>query len=214
VAFASEEVFLVNYAERERNPARHLPSIAMVVGLHLVLGWALVTGLARKVVEVIKAPIETKIIEEIKKPPPDTPPPPPPKLATPPPPFIPPPEVNIQVPVITQAPTITVQRETPPPVFAPPPPPPVQASPVRKEFKPLQRVQPAFPRQALQQGITGRVVAWVHVSPNGTVANVEIKQSTNRLFDREVVRALSQWRFNPEPVGFIGEYEIVFNLTD
>jgi periplasmic protein TonB len=203
----------VNYAERERNPARHLPSITLVVGLHLLLGWALVTGLARKVVEVMKAPIETKIIEEIKKPPPDTPPPPPPKLAPPPPPFIPPPEINIQVPVITQAPTITVQRDTPPPPAVVPTP-PVQATPVRKEFKPLQRVNPAFPRQALQQGLTGRVVAWVHVAPNGSVTNVEIKQSSNRLFDREVVRALSQWRFNPEPVGFIGEYEIVFNLTD
>jgi protein TonB len=206
----------VNYAERERNPARHLPSISMVIGLHLLLGYALVTGLARKVVEVIKAPIETKIIEEIKKPPPDTPPPPPPKLAAPPPPFIPPPEINIQVPVVQQAPAITVVQTTPPPVVAPPAPPapPVQASPVRKEFKPLQRVNPAFPRQALQQGITGRVIAWVHVAPNGSVTNVEIKQSSNRLFDREVVRALSQWRFNPEPVGFIGEYEIVFNLTD
>jgi len=91
---------------------------------------------------------------------------------------------------------------------------PVQASPVRKEFKPLSRVNPTFPRQALQQGITGRVVAWVYVAPNGSVSNVEIKSSSNRLFDREVVRALSQWRFNPEPVGFIGEYEIVFNLTD
>jgi hypothetical protein len=29
-----------------------------------------------------------------------------------------------------------------------------------------------------------------------------------------VVSALSQWKFNPEPVGFIGEYEIVFNLQD
>ena len=206
----------MNYAERERNPARHLPSISMVVALHLLLGWALVSGLARKVVEVIKAPIETKIIEEIKKPPPDTPPPPPPKLAAPPPPFIPPPEINIQVPVVQQAPAITVVQTTPPPapVVVAPPAPPVQASPVRKEFKPLQRVNPAFPRQALQQGITGRVVAWVHVAPNGNVTNVEIKQSSNRLFDREVVRALSQWRFNPEPVGFIGEYEIVFNLTD
>jgi protein TonB len=204
----------VNYAERERNPVKHLPSITMVVLLHLVLGWALVNGLARKVVDVLKAPIETKIIEEIKKPPPDTPPPPPPKLATPPPPFIPPPEVNIQAPV-TMAPTITTQSVTPPPVAAPPPPPaPVQASPVRKEYKPLSRVNPTFPRQALQQGITGKVVAWVHVAPNGSVTNVEIKSSTNRLFDREVVRALSQWRFNPEPVGFIGEYEIVFNLTD
>ncbi len=206
----------MNYAERERNPVRHLPSISMVIVFHLLLGWALVTGLARKVVDVIKAPIETKIIEEIKKPPPDTPPPPPPKLAAPPPPFIPPPEVNIQVPQITQAPTITTTQERPPPgpVVIAPPAPPVQASPVRKEFKPLQRVQPTFPRQALQQGITGRVVAWVYVEPNGNVKNVEIKQSTNRLFDREVVRALSQWRFNPEPVGFIGEYEIVFNLTD
>jgi len=206
----------VNYAERERNPVKHLPSISMVIVFHLLLGWALVTGLARKVVEVIKAPIETKIIEEIKKPPPDTPPPPPPKLAAPPPPFIPPPEVNIQVPQVTQAPTITTTQERPPPapVVIAPPAPPVQASPVRKEFKPLQRVNPTFPRQALQQGITGRVVAWVYVEPNGSVKNVEIKQSTNRLFDREVVRALSQWRFNPEPVGFIGEYEIVFNLTD
>ena len=206
----------MNYAERERNPVRHLPSISMVIAFHLLLGWALVTGLARKVVEVIKAPIETKIIEEIKKPPPDTPPPPPPKLAAPPPPFIPPPEVNIQVPQITQAPTITTTQERPPPapVVIAPPAPPVQASPVRREFKPLQRVNPSFPRQALQQGITGKVVAWVHVAPNGSVTNVEIKQSTNRLFDREVVRALSQWRFNPEPVGFIGEYEIVFNLTD
>jgi protein TonB len=207
----------VNYAERERNPARHLPSITMVVALHILLGWALVSGLARKVVEVIKAPIETKIIEEIKKPPPDTPPPPPPKLAAPPPPFIPPPEVNIQVPVVQQAPVITTTTNVPPPPAPPviaPPAPPVQASPVRKEFKPLQRVNPSFPRQALQQGITGKVIAWVHVAPNGSVSNVEIKQSSNRLFDREVVRALSQWRFNPEPVGFIGEYEIVFNLTD
>ena len=207
----------MNYAERERNPARHLPSISMVIGLHLLLGYALVTGLARKVVEVIKAPIETKIIEEIKKPPPDTPPPPPPKLAAPPPPFIPPPEVNIQIPQVQQAPTITTvttEKQPPAPVVIAPPAPPVQASPVRKEFKPLQRVQPTFPRQALQQGLTGTVVAWVHVAANGSVTNVEIKQSTNRLFDREVVRALSQWRFSPEPVGFIGEYTIDFKLTD
>jgi len=58
------------------------------------------------------------------------------------------------------------------------------------------------------------VVARVHVAPNGSVTQVQIMSSTNRIFDREVIRALSQWRFNPEPVGFIGEYEIVFNLKD
>jgi periplasmic protein TonB len=202
----------VDYAERERNPARHLPSITMVVILHLVLGYALVTGLARKVVEVIKQPIETKIIEELKKPPPDVPPPPPPKMAVPPPPFIPAPEIIIQAPS-QSAPTITVApAPTPPPVAVAPQ--PVAQPPIRKEYKASYRVDPQFPRQAISQGLSGRVIAWVHVAPSGAVTNVEIKQSSNRIFDREVIRALSQWKFNPEPVGFIGEYEIVFNLKD
>jgi len=208
----------VDYAQRERNPVKHLPSITMVVLLHIVLGYALITGLARKVVEVIKAPIETKIIEEIKKPPPDAPPPPPPKLAPPPPPFIPPPEINIQVPITQSAPTITTVTTAPPPpapvIAPPPPPPPVVLPAVRRDYKALQRVEPPYPRQALQAGITGRVVAHVVVAPNGTVTEVRIISSTNRMFDRDVIRALSQWRYNPEPVGFIGEYEIVFNLKD
>jgi protein TonB len=208
----------VNYAERERNPAKHLPSIAAVVVLHIIIGYALITGLARKVVEVMKAPIETKIIEEIKKPPPDVPPPPPPKLAAPPPPFIPPPEINIQIPQVTPPPTITTVTTTPPPPGPPPVfQPQVVAPPqpaIRKEYKATSCPKPTFPRQAIQQGITGKLVAWVHVAPAGTVNNVEIKQSSNRIFDREVVRALSQCRFPAEPVGFIGEYEIVFNLQD
>lgn len=206
----------MDYAQYQRNPGRHLPSIIMVAALHVALGYALVTGLARRVVEVIKQPIETKIIEEIKKPPPDAPPPPPPKLAAPPPPFIPPPEINIQVPVQI-APTITtVTTEKPPPgpppVIAPPAPP--AQPPIRREYKASYRVEPTYPRQAITAGITGRVIAWVKVAPNGSVTDVTIRESSNRMFDREVIRALSQWKFNPEPVGFIGEYEIIFNLKD
>jgi protein TonB len=207
----------VDYAQQQRSWGKHLPSIALVVLLHIALGYALITGLARRVVEVIKQPIETKIIEEIKKPPPDVPPPPPPKLAAPPPPFVPPPEINIQVPQVVQAP-ITVQTTTPPPpvqAIAPPPPKAAPAGPpVRKEFKAAYRVEPQFPRQALRDGLNGRVVAHVYVEPNGSVSDVKIISSSNRIFDREVIRALSQWKFNPEPVGFIGEYEIVFNLKD
>jgi protein TonB len=210
----------VNYAERERNPARHLPQIGAVILLHIVIGYALITGLARKVVEVLKPPLETKIIEEIKKPPPDIPPPPPPKLAAPPPPFIPPPEINIQIPQVTPPPTITTVTTTPPP---PGPPPVIQpqvvAPPqgaIRKEYKASYRVDPTYPRQAITQNISsGRVVAHVVVAPNGSVTEVRIISSQpQRVFDREVIRALSQWKFNPEPVGFIGEYEIIFNLKD
>jgi protein TonB len=208
----------VDYAESQRSFGKHAPSILLVMALHLAIGYALVTGLARKVVEVLKAPIETKIIEEIKKPPPDTPPPPPPKLATPPPPFIPPPEINIQVPMAQTAPTITTVTTTPPPPGPPPVAAPVIAPPqpvVRKEFRAAYRVDPVFPRQAQRDGTSGRVIAHVVVQPNGSVSEVRIISAVPpRVFEREVIRALSQWRFNPEPVGFIGEYEIVFNLKD
>jgi protein TonB len=209
----------LDYAQVERNTGSRSTGFIIVVALHLALGYALVTGLARKVVEVIKAPIETKIIEEIKKPPPDTPPPPPPKMAPPPPPFIPPPEINIQVPVIAQqAPTITTTTAPPPPkqVYVPPAPPAPAQPAVRKEYKASHRVNPTYPRQAIQQGVAnGRVIAHVVVAPNGSVTEVRIISATPpRVFDREVIRALSQWKFNPEPVGFIGEYEIEFKLTD
>jgi protein TonB len=211
----------VDYAQQQRSWGRHAPSILAVAALHILLGWALVNGLARRVIEVVKAPIETKIIEEVKKPPPDVPPPPPPpKLAAPPPPFIPPPEINIEVPKVTPPPTITTVTTTPPPpgpppkVYTPPAPPAPPKPLVRKEYKASYRVDPSFPREAIRRGLSGRVVAWVHVAPSGAVTDVEIRSSTNPIFNREVVRALSQWKFNPEPVGFIGEYEIVFNLKD
>jgi protein TonB len=196
----------------------------MVGLLHVLVGYALVTGLARKVVEVIKAPIETKIIEEVKKPIEDTPPPPPPKLAAPPPPFIPPPEVNIASPV-QQAPTITTVTTAkpppgPPPKYVPPAPkaPPAPAGPVvRKNVKPVgEIVRPVFPRQAIRDGIqSGNVIAHLVIRPDGTVSEVRIIRATPpRVFDREVIRALSQWRFAPEPVGFIGEVDIDFKLAD
>ena len=197
--------------------ARRTQTIIVVGVLHVLVGYALVSGLARKVVEVIKAPIETKIIEEVRKPPPDTPPPPPPKLATPPPPFIPPPEINIQTP-IQQAQTITTVTTTKPPPGPPPkaaPPAPTQAPAVRKNVKPVgEIVRPVFPRQAIRDGVqSGTVVAHLVIRPDGSVSEVRIiSAKPPRIFDREVQRALSQWRFAPEPVGFVGEVEIEFKL--
>src|ERR1035438_7866286 len=86
----------MNYAQQQADPRRHVIGITVVVLFHLLVVYALVTGLAKKVIDVVRAPIETKVIEEIKKPPP--PPevvlPPPPKLEAPPPPFIPPPSTR------------------------------------------------------------------------------------------------------------------------
>src|SRR6266480_2462238 len=134
------------------------PVIALVaVGIfHVVLIYALIHGLARKIVEVVRAPLETKIIEEVKRPPPEQPPPPPPppRLATPPPPFIPPPEVQVQVPV-QLPPTITAVVPTPPAVALPPP----GVAPVRTPAVVDARgcPKPPYPPASLRANETGLV---------------------------------------------------------
>ena len=106
----------MDFSTRGPQPQKHALGIAIVIALHVIVVYALVTGLGKKIVDVIKQPIETKVIEEIKPPPP--PPerllPPPPKLEAPPPPFIPPPEVQIATPPPVQN-VITSTTSTPPP---------------------------------------------------------------------------------------------------
>ena len=70
----------MDYARQQRNPTRHAIGLMVVIALHILVIYALVTGLARKAVQVIKKPLETSIIEEVKLPPP---PPPPKKVETP-----------------------------------------------------------------------------------------------------------------------------------
>ena len=171
----------MNYAQQQRNPSKHMMGIAAVIVFHILLVWALVSGLARKVVEVIKQPLETKIIEEVKPPAEEAPPPPPPKFAPPPPPVIPPPEVSVAAPV-NAGPTISaVTREKPPP--APPAPP--AAPPAPPAPKPA--VQTAigaacpnatatmanipYPRNAQRDGITGSFIIEFTVAADGSITN-------------------------------------------
>jgi protein TonB len=86
---------------------------------------------------------------------------------------------------------------------------------VRKNVSPSHRVKPTYPRTALRDGVSGKVIVWLRVAPDGSVTGLEIKESRPpRVFDAEVRRALMQWKFAPEPVGFIAEIEVEFNLTD
>jgi periplasmic protein TonB len=93
--------------------------LAIIVGLHVFIGWALATGLARKAIEVLAPPIQTDIVQEVEKK--DQPPPPPPPEMQKPPVEVPPPDVTIDMPVEnTQTTAIsnvtTKHTEAPPPV--------------------------------------------------------------------------------------------------
>jgi protein TonB len=58
------------YGRRDPNPVRRYAGIGAVLLLHIFFIWALMNGLANKVVQIVQKPIETKIIEPVKPPPP------------------------------------------------------------------------------------------------------------------------------------------------
>lgn len=195
----------MNFGQRQRDPTKHFVGIAAVILFHGFVIYALMTGLAKKVIEVVRAPIETKVIEEVKKPPP--PPevvlPPPPKLEAPPPPFIPPPEVQIATPPPPQ-PTITAVTPTPPPApvaIAPTPPvaaapaPPAPAAPapisagvVCPSYQ--ERVKEAgYPRDANRAGLTrGDALIEFTVGPGGEVKSTKVISASHPIFGRYAAR--------------------------
>jgi protein TonB len=200
-----------------------LIGIAFVILIHALVIYGLVTGLARKAIEVIKKPLTATIVEEIKAPPP--PPPPPkkieiPKTPPPPQPYVPPPDVP--VPTVQSEPVISAVTPTPPPeppVIAPPPPPVVAPPPappapvVRRNVKPVSVVEPDYPREARKREIEGTVKAHLFIDEKGNVTDVKIIDAKpSRIFDQAARAALMQWKFAPGSEKFIGEIEIEFKL--
>ena len=207
----------MNYADQQRNPTRHVVGVGVVVVMHIILGWALLNGLARKVVEVVKGPIETKIIEEVKPPPPPPPEnlPPPPKLPPPPPAYMPPPEIKIESP--PPAPAITVQTVPPPPAppvtIAPPPAPEPASAPPAAPVRVAPQVnfnadctKPSYPPAAARAEATGVVRIKVTVGVDGRVTATEIAKSSgpsreHKLLDRTAETAIRETcKFKPGTV--------------
>lgn len=205
----------MNFAQQQSNSSRRVVGFGAVLLFHLLLVYALVTGLAKKVVDVVRAPIETKVIEEIKKPPP--PPevvlPPPPKLEAPPPPFIPPPEIQLSTPP-PPAPTITATTPTPPPAPvviapAPPAPPVVAAAPAPPAPPPAAVVTAgvacsnyttvmgdvAYPREAIRAGIDrGDATIQFTLTASGEIKDIKALRSTNPIFARNSIRIVGQYK--------------------
>ena len=197
----------MGYAARSTRPGPQLTGFALVVALHVALVYALVNGLARRIVDIVHPPIETKVIEEVrKKPPPQVIVPPPPDFVPPPPDYIPPPEVRIAHP--PPPPVVAVTHTAPPaPVEitpAPPPPiaiaaPPAPAPPAPPPPKP--RPAPpvtagvacsnyrsamgdaAYPRRAIQLGIDhGSALIEFTLKPDGSVADVRSVHASSAIF--------------------------------
>lgn len=197
---------------RGSDPRRQAVGWGVVLAVHAFIGWALVSGTARRGLELIKKPMEAAVIQEVIIPPPPPPPPPPkkieppkpemPKVVAPPPPYVPPPEV---APPVSSSAVAVQSVPLPPPtphVIAPPPPParpappaPAPAAgPVKQEMSvacPTQ-IKPDMPRQALRERIEGVVLAQARIR-DGKVVDVTIL-SGPRVFHSVVRNAMLQYQ--------------------
>ncbi len=190
------------FGKKQQNPVRRFGGIAVVLLLHVVLIYALLNGLATKVVQVIQHPIETKIIEPVKPPPPPPMPTvqlPPPKFAPPPPPFVPPPEVNVPTP-----PQATITHQSAPVVAQPATPPaPVAPAPVKAPSTEVGVVCPnsdqirssvVYPKEAQENNVTGDVLIEFVVDPQGHITDEHVaKSSEDSSLDRAAFNAVKKF---------------------
>ena len=170
------------YADQSMSGNRVI-ALIIVALIHIVLIYALVTGLAYEAAKKVMQRVTTvDIKEEVKK---EEPPPPPKKVDLPPPPAVaPPPKMNIAPAPPT---TVTVAEPPPappPPVFVPPPP----AAPPPPRFSPKGAVPKGnpgnwattndYPSRALREEREGTTGFRVTVGPDGRVTDCSITSSS------------------------------------
>jgi len=186
----------------------------IVVGIHVLVLYLLITGMAQKGLKIISKPLTATVIQEVIIPPP---PPPPKKIEKPQPdmpktmpmPFVPPPEV--QAPT-QQAPTITAVTAPPPPapaVIAPPAPKGLTGKQDIGIVCPKQ-VRPEMPVKAIRDNVEGVVRAQILVQ-NGDVKEVTIL-SGPRVFHAAVKEAMMQYKCKTETDAVTATQEFSFKL--
>lgn len=193
------------YADQEMSGNR-IASFVVVALLHVLVGYALVTGLAYEAVQQVVKKVTTVDIK--KDEPKKEPPPPPKKVAAPPPIVAPPPKINVNV---TPPPVQTVV--TPPPaapvvpIIAPPAPVPaprVQPKPASPKGNPGNwATTNDYPTRALREEREGTTGFRVTVGPDGRVTGCSVTSSSGSpdLDDATCANVTRRARFNPATDG-------------
>lgn len=211
------------------DPVHRVTGWAVVAGLHVLLGWSLISGTALRGPDVVNKPMEAALIQEVilpTLPPPPPPPPPPvkkieppkaqPRVKAPPPPFVPPPEVT---PPQAAAPAIQSVQAPPPnlPALEAPPPAPqtplvTPSAPSRSEMAVVcpTQAKPAMPSQAAREGTEGSVRAQALIR-EGAVREVTIL-SGPRVFHSAVRSAMLRYKCLSEASDVVATQEFFFKL--
>jgi len=147
------------------------------------------------------------------------PPPPPPKAPPKPP-----------EPVQKKVPRPDPTPDEPEPVTAPPPPPapststappspapaqemgPIRVSPGQGPGL-IKKVEPRYPPIARSARMEGNVVVDAVIRKDGTVSDVTVLRSSNKMFEQACIDAVRQWRFTPGPQDVVLTVTVNFKLN-
>ena len=205
------------FEDFEKNPAKKLTGIGIVILLHVLVVAVLIATMAKEIIKPSDKPVEMMIIQEVIPPPIIETPPEPPKIVekvakTP----------DVQkpvekvVPVVKPVTTPTVTPTTPTvaaPVASPSPSPSPVATPApaadpgppvpKGETRGVSDGEagckaPPYPRDALMAEEQGNVLISVYVGTDGKVKESKVKKSTgSRSLDRAASKAYSLCSFKP-----------------
>jgi protein TonB len=190
---------------------RRMVAFAVIVALHVFIGWAFITGFGQSMVHQAQQILETTIIkqDEAKELPP---PPPKPDLKPPPPPSVPVPIINVNVPI--EAPPMVVSK-TPPPA-APHPVAVVASTPVKTVQQP-DCGEDYYPSQALRLGQAGSAVVRVCIGVNNKIDGpIELLTSSGfPSLDEAAGKCMAAGRFKAgtvegKPVRSCKDYKVTF----
>jgi protein TonB len=194
----------------EKSTGKNFTGITVVILLHALVAYGIVTGLGKRMVAKMTDAVETTIIEEVKPPPPQDlpPPPPPPELKAPPPPFIPPVEVQVQQPpppqnvianTTTAKPATTeLARPATPAPAAPPAAAPAKGVTIAAVADMSTCAKPDYPKSSARNEETGTVTLSFLIGVDGRVADSKITKSSGfRDLDKAAVNGISKCKFKP-----------------
>jgi protein TonB len=202
---------------------RRRRGIAVVIGLHALLAWALLSGTAQKTIEILKKPLEAVVIQEVIIPPAPPPPQPKeiraleplaPKMASPLPIMqadVPLPSLSRPLETTTEAPPLPAKPAVVTPTATVQAPPPVdnakaQAASMESEYvgkvRTILNLTKRYPtgRQASQQRPQGRVKVWFTLTRSGTLLDVGVLESSNsNLLDDAALSSVRRGTYPPFP---------------
>lgn len=69
-----------------------------------------------------------------------------------------------------------------------------------RDAQPLVRINPDYPMRAAERGVEGVCVVTFDVTPDGITTNIRIMDCDSSLFERNAIRAVERWRYQPKIV--------------